>query len=129
MLAGALPLCSGLRISEGCDAETGLLPCQFNWRGAFGDPPPGTRFVLPDLTEADLPYEYALKGGELCTHGHNGLPGDLADLNVCLAREDTCHKKVRKAGQGARAGGHLFFRCSLMLEQFSVLIMAHCVAS
>ena len=95
MNAGPLPLCTDFRISAGCDFQTGILPCQFNWKGAFGEPRPGARFILPDMQESKLPYPYLLTGdGVSCSHGLDGQASELWEYNVCLASVNRCHRKV-----------------------------------
>jgi hypothetical protein len=95
MNAEPLPLCTDFRISAGCNFQTGILPCQFNWKGAFGEPRPGARLILPDMQESNLPYSYLLTGdGVSCSHGHDGQAGELWEYNVCLASVDRCHRKV-----------------------------------
>jgi len=95
MYASDFPVCESLRVSQGCPVEgPGLLPCQFDWKGAFGDPPEGTKFQVPDLTESTLPYNHLLKGGDLCSHDYNGLAGNVQDFNVCAQNVERCQKTV-----------------------------------
>ena len=80
---GALPLCSSMRISSGCP-DFGILPCQFDWKGAFGNPPPGTPFQIPvELREANLPYGQQQRGDSFCSHDYTGVAGLAMDFNVC----------------------------------------------
>lgn len=72
-----------MRISSGCP-DFGILPCQFDWKGAFGNPPPGTPFQIPvELREANLPYGQQQRGDSFCSHDYTGVAGLAMDFNVC----------------------------------------------